>query len=110
MPLNFDNETPFWEEGKEGIKVHIRLTPKASATRISGLYQDAGAKCWLKVSVNAPPVDGKANQALLTFLAKKGNFPKTSLSLIGGISDRYKTILITGNLEEIRQSLWQMLK
>ncbi|MBR7159361.1 MAG: DUF167 domain-containing protein [Alphaproteobacteria bacterium] len=107
--LSSSDYPPFWEETKDGVKVYIRLTPKSSGTGISGFYEDSAGKSWLKVTVNAPPTDGKANQALLSFLAKKGRFPKTSLSLIGGISDRYKTILINGNTADIRCSLWQML-
>jgi uncharacterized protein YggU (UPF0235/DUF167 family) len=47
--------------------------------------------------VNAVPEDGKANKALIAFLAKSWKLPKSSFSLLSGQTSRLKVILITGN-------------
>lgn len=108
MPLSYDFSIVS-EDVSSGVKLYVRVTPKSSVNSFCGFYQDGLGKNWLKVSVKAPPDGGKANQTLLTFLAKEGHFPKTSLSIINGISDRYKTILISGDQQKIRYNLCQML-
>lgn len=80
-----------------GLTVAIRLTPNARKTGFGGLMKTAEGKTALKVSVNAVPEDGKANKALMDFLAKSWGLPKSSFSLLSGQTNRLKTILITGD-------------
>lgn len=108
MSLNFD-EIPFLKQTKEGCLLSIRLTPKASVAKLGGVYLDANDRAWLKVFVNAPPVDGEANKALIELLAKKLKIAKTSFSLVAGLADRNKTVLINGDEETIRKNICQML-
>lgn len=108
MSLNFDN-SPFIKKAKDGFLLNVRLTPKASKAKLGGVYVDASGKAWLKVFVNAPPVDGEANKALLELLAKNCKIAKTSFSLVAGLSDRNKTILIDADEEIIRKLICQTL-
>ena len=55
----------WFEETAKGILIHIKAQPKASKIQVSGLYGDQ-----IKIRLAAPPVDGKANEELLRFLAK----------------------------------------
>ncbi len=80
-----------------GLNVAIRLTPNARQTGFDGVMKTAEGKTVLKVSVNVPPEDGKANKALVAFLAKSWRLPKSSFSLVSGQSSRLKVILITGD-------------
>ncbi len=55
----------------------------------------------LKVAVNQPPVDGKANKALIKLLAKSWGLPKTAISVKKGASGRSKTLFVEGDPEHL---------
>jgi len=71
--------------------ITVRLTPKAKREGIEGQCNGA-----LRASVHAPPVDGKANQALIELIAKRLGMAKSSVSIISGASSRNKIIRIEG--------------
>jgi uncharacterized protein (TIGR00251 family) len=73
-------------DGNCSIKCHIQ--PSASKTAVVGIYNGA-----LKVSLAAPPVDGKANKALRTFIAKQLKLQKSKVRMIKGEKSRSKVIL-----------------
>lgn len=77
------------EETNDGVIIRIKGTPKASKTEVVGWEGDA-----LKVRIAAPPEKGKANEALLRFLAELFHLPKSDLSLLSGEGCRYKKILV----------------
>jgi hypothetical protein len=79
-----------------GLRVRIRLTPKASRTAIRGVEADAAGRARLKVHVTAAPQKGKANAALLKALAKAWSLPIRDLSLLSGQSNREKVIVVAG--------------
>lgn len=79
-----------------GVTAEIRLTPKARREGIGGIMPGEDNTVLLKVSVAAPPEDGKANKALLALLAKAWKLPKTALSLLSGETSRHKVILAEG--------------
>lgn len=99
---------PFTETA-QGLKVAVRLTPKASRDRIDGLAPEADGSRVLKAAVTAVPEDGKANAALIKLLAKQWKLPKTSIDVIAGATDRRKTLLISGNAAELRHRLEQWI-
>jgi hypothetical protein len=96
------NLYPF-KSTKDGIEIYVRLTPKSAHNRVQGLFYDPSQKPFLKISVTAPPVDGLANKALIEFLAEKCGCPKSSVILLKGTTDRYKTLFIKDGIEEILQ-------
>jgi uncharacterized protein (TIGR00251 family) len=65
--------------------------PRASKNEIQGVHGDA-----LKVRLQAPPVEGKANQALIRFLSDALNIPRSQLSIASGETGRNKAVLVTG--------------
>jgi len=65
------------------------LTPRAGVTRVCGVLGDR-----LKVSVAAPPVEGRANEALIRFLADLLEVPRSSLSVTAGASSRRKRLFL----------------
>lgn len=71
------------------LKLHIQ--PGAKRTEIAGLHGDA-----LKLRLAAPPVEGKANEALIAFLAKKLGCGRTALEIISGQTSRAKRVRIRG--------------
>ena len=87
---------------KEGTGVIIRCKahPSASNTKVAGMLGDE-----LKISLAAPAVDGKANKALRTFLAKKLSISKSKVSLVSGEKSRSKTLFCDGvTLEAARNA------
>jgi uncharacterized protein (TIGR00251 family) len=85
--------------------VKIYLQPKASKNEIVGSYRDG-----IKVKVTAPPVEGKANDALIRFLAKElGIFP-SSIEIVKGHHSREKTLKISGNLDQELMKKLQFLQ
>jgi uncharacterized protein (TIGR00251 family) len=66
--------------GKSGAALTLRITPRARKTEFAGVLEDG----ILRVRVAAPPVEGKANAALLTFLAKVLGVRKNRLEIIAG--------------------------
>lgn len=90
---------------ESGVTVAIRLTPKAKASRISGIAAQADGDPVLKVSVTAVPERGKANAALISLLAKAWRLPKSTFTLATGATDRRKIIHIAGDPGTLKQAL-----
>ncbi len=78
-------------EGNDGVVLSLHIQPGAKKTEISGIHGDA-----LKIRLAAPPVDGKANDALLAFLARTLGLPKSRVLLISGQTSRSKRVAVTG--------------
>ena len=88
-----------------GLTVTVRLTPNARRDAFDGRMPIADGKTAVKVSINAVPEDGKANKALIDFLAKSWNLPKSSFSLLSGQTNRVKVILIEGDGKKLQAQL-----
>ena len=69
----------------------IKATPRASRNEIAGVQAE-----WLRVRLQAPPVDGKANACLIAFLADQLGVAKAAISLVSGDTSRAKRVRITG--------------
>jgi len=82
---------------REGVRVHVRLQPRARRERIEGIVAEADGRVALKVAVTAPPEDGKANAALVALLGKSWRLPKSCIEIVGGATDRRKTLLLRGD-------------
>lgn len=82
-------------ETKDGVTLAVRAQPGARKTAIAGVY-GAGAEAQLKIAVHAPPVEGRANEALIAFLAESFSVPKRSVQLLSGELSRSKVFLIRG--------------
>jgi len=79
-----------------GVNVRIRVIPRASRQGITGIVSDGEGGSILKVALTASPVDGKANAALIKFLAREWSLPQSALTLTKGATGRVKTIGISG--------------
>ena len=79
------------KETSKGLLLPVRAMPRASKNEIQGLLGEA-----LKVRLQAPPVEGKANQALIRFLSKSLDLSRAQLSIATGETGRNKAVLITG--------------
>jgi len=83
-------------DGRVLLRVYVQ--PRASRDRFAGLYDDA-----VKIALTAPPVDGKANAAVIKFLASFLNVKKKDLEIKHGLQSRNKSVLIRGvSAESVR--------
>ena len=83
------------------ILLSLYVQPRASRNELTGLHGDA-----LKLRLTTPPVNGKANKAVITFLAKLFKIPKSAILIKSGLQSRSKKIVMSGlDEEEIRRVL-----
>lgn len=79
----------------EGVTLAVRAQPGAKKTAITGIYGE-GTTAQLKIAVHAQPLEGRANQALIEFLAETFSAPKSSIEIISGELSRSKIFLLRG--------------
>ena len=75
----------------DGVLLRLAVVPGARKTGADGLFDGA-----LRVRLSAPPVDGKANEALLGFLADALGVPRSRLELVSGQTSRKKRVAVAG--------------
>ncbi len=74
-----------------GAAFSVKLHPRARKNAITGTLGDA-----LKISLTAPPVEGRANHACIEFLADVLKLPRSSITIAAGQTSRNKLIRISG--------------
>jgi uncharacterized protein (TIGR00251 family) len=79
----------------DGVTLAVRAQPGAKKTAITGLYGE-GPAAQLKIAIHAPPLEGRANQALIAFLAETFSISKGAVELATGESSRSKVFLLRG--------------
>ena len=79
-----------------GIRLTVRLTPRASRDGLDGIGVDADGRAILRVRLTAPPVEGAANQALIDFLAAILSVRKKDIVIRSGETGRLKILEIAG--------------
>ncbi len=85
----------------DGVRIALRVTPKAARNAVGGVMETAGGGSALKVSVTAVPEGGKANAAVAALLARAWNLPKSRLSVVAGAADRNKIMHVAGDPAEL---------
>ncbi len=84
-----------------GATFSVKVHPRAENNAITGELGDA-----LKLSLTAPPVEGRANQACIEFLANLLNLPRSSVTIASGQNTRMKVIRVSGiSVDEVRKRL-----
>jgi uncharacterized protein (TIGR00251 family) len=87
----------------DAVVLTLHIQPGAKKTEIVGLHGEA-----LKIRLAAPPVDGKANAALIAFIAAKVGAGRTAVELVSGETSRAKRVRIAGmNETAVRAALQQ---
>ena len=67
--------------------IRVKVLPRSSRTEVVGKTDGV-----YRIKLTAPPVDGKANKALINFLAKKTGLPKKYVRIVSGVHSKNKTI------------------
>ena len=83
-----DGHTWFSWKG-EDLVLQLQILPRSSKDSFGEIHNNR-----LKLRLTAPPVDGKANQHLITFLAKQFGVPKASVQITSGENSRHKSVLL----------------
>lgn len=84
-----------------GCVLALHVQPGAKRSEVAGEHGGA-----LKVRVASPPVDGRANEALIAFLAERIGVAKAKLTLVAGESSRKKRVAVEGvGVEEVLRRL-----
>ena len=76
------------KQAENGLIVRLKIVPNSSKNDI--VLEDE----FIKVKITAPPIENKANKALIEFLSKQFRVPKTSIKLVKGDTSKDKTLLI----------------
>ena len=88
--------------GERGAALTIRVTPRARKTQFGGVLEDGT----LRVRVAAPPVEGKANQALINYLAKVLGVRKNRIEIVAGERGLDKILSVVGmTAEEVEEKI-----
>ena len=88
-------------ESAKGITFAVKVQPRARKNAITGTVGDA-----LKLALTAPPVEGKANQAVIEFFAEFFEIPHSSVSIASGETSRNKVIRVSGmSAQQVRERL-----
>ena len=80
----------------DGVRVRLKVTPKAKRNQFGGLLDEPDGGKALKVQVTAAPESGKANEAVIALLAKEWGVAKSAISVVSGATDRRKLVEIRG--------------
>jgi len=84
-----------------GVTFAVKVHPRARKNAITGELGDA-----LKLSLTAPPIEGRANQACIEFFANLLEVPRSSVTIASGQTSRRKVVRIAGmSAEELRKRL-----
>lgn len=93
-----------------GVRLGVRVSPKASRDEVGSLERDADGKLWLSVRVRALPDKGAANAAVAKLLGKTLGVAKTSISVLSGSTSRNKILLIEGDTGSLMSLLSTFLE
>ena len=75
----------------EGVTFYVQVQPRAGRDAIEGEHGNA-----LKIRLTAPPVDDRANEALVQLLAERLNVPRAAVRIVGGEKSRRKRVIVVG--------------
>ncbi|MCB0332482.1 MAG: YggU family protein [Bdellovibrionales bacterium] len=96
---------PFLTQGESGIVLSLHVSPGRKKSEIVGIHDDC-----LKVTLAAPPVDGKANKELCSYLARFFGVPKRDIEIVRGESSRKKSVhVVNVSVVEIEGCLQRVL-
>ena len=88
-----------------GATFQVKVHPRARKNTIEGEIGDA-----LKLALTAPPVEGRANEACISFLAEVLNVPRSSVTIAAGESSRLKVIRVAGlTADKVRRKLQEVV-
>jgi uncharacterized protein (TIGR00251 family) len=80
----------------DGVRVALKVSPRASREGVLGVEVDAGGQFRLTVAVSAPPEGGRANATMIKVLARRWRLPQSTIEIISGARARHKLVHVRG--------------
>jgi uncharacterized protein (TIGR00251 family) len=80
-----------FKESQGAVTFAVKVIPRASKNQVAGVEGDA-----IKIRLNAPPVEGKANEALIEFLADELGVRRAQIEIVMGQTSRHKVVRVSG--------------
>ena len=107
--MSFTGDGKSYEANANGLRLHIRLTPKSARDGMDGSEDRGDGRQVLKVRVRAVPENGKANEALLRVIANALGTGVSQVKLEAGATARIKTLVVSGDAEALEARLLTLL-
>jgi len=104
-----DPAAPWQPASGGGLRLAVRLTPKAGRNGVTGIKPTAAGGGELDVRVTAVPEKGRANAALIALLAKALQVPAGAITLVAGDTDRHKQLHIAGDAAALGRALQDLV-
>ena len=79
------------QESAKGVSFAVKVQPRARKNAVIGVVGHA-----LKLALTAPPIEGRANEAVIEFFAELFEIPRVSVTIASGVTGRNKVVRITG--------------
>jgi len=98
-----------FEPTPQGVRLFVRVSPKASRDRIEGVERDAAGRDRLRIRVTAPPDRGEANRRVIELLAKALGIAKSQMAVRQGAHDRNKCLDIKGDQDQLTAQLMALI-
>lgn len=96
-----DASPPFLRASKEGLILEVVVAPRAKRSKFVGFHGG-----YPKISLAAPPIEGRANEELVSFLKELLGIPGRDIELIRGDASKRKAVLLRGiSTEKVLQVL-----
>ncbi|MFV0432014.1 MAG: DUF167 family protein [Alphaproteobacteria bacterium] len=102
-------KSPPLVQKKGEVFLHIRLTPNGNSDEFLGIDKDEYGQEFLKIKVRAIPEKGKANKALIAFIAKECHMAKSLILVASGETQRRKILKIDLPFNEAKSKLKDIL-
>ena len=83
-----------------GVAFRVKVVPNSSASKIVEINEE-----FVKIKLNSPPIDGRANKEVINLLSKVLDVPKTSITLLNGDKNKLKTFEVPLTEEQLRQKI-----
>jgi uncharacterized protein (TIGR00251 family) len=93
--------TAYLSSHKEGVTISLYVQPNAPKSEIIGEYNGT-----LKIKIKAPPIEGRANDAIIEFFSDILKIPKSRFEILRGDQSRHKVLLVRdASIEQMKTSL-----
>ena len=83
-----------------GVTFRVKVIPNSSVSKIMEVTEE-----FVKIKLNSPPIEGRANKEVINLLSKVLDIPKTSIELVSGDKSKLKTLNVPLNEEQLRTQL-----